>query len=328
MLFGLWVEIESVGAAAKLRQQHPDWVLTRNGEPVTNGRQLDVANPAVAAWMESEMARIIQKYDLDMFRLDYNTTMEQGGNRVKDGFVENTTWRHIDNLYAMFDRLRKRFPNVIFQNCAGGGGRLDLGIMRRFHNTELSDWMRAPRGLKILNGMTWILPPELLLRTFGTEVGDHATDGDLDLQLRTVMLSRPIFRGIAPSLEEFNPVLRKKIRDSVNLFKNTVRPIMVGSRVYHHTPLTPLLEASPWMVLEYATPDYRRAVAGIFRTSQQGEPVYVFHPRGLDAGRSYKVTWGNHPQSAEVSGARLAREGIAVRLDTNLTSELLIFESQ
>ena len=224
MLFGLWVEIESVGAAAKLRHEHPDWVLTRNGAPVTNGRQLDVANPVVAAWMESEVARIIQKYDLDMFRLDYNTTVEQGGNRVKDGFVENTLWRHIDNLYAMFDRLRKRFPNVIFQNCAGGGGRLDLGIMRRFHNTELSDWMRAPRELKILNGMTWILPPELLLRTFGTEVGDHATDGDIDMQLRTVMLSRPIFRGISPSMEDFNPLLRDRIRTLHGPFQKNGAP--------------------------------------------------------------------------------------------------------
>jgi alpha-galactosidase len=103
---------------------------------------------------------------------------------------------------------------------------------------------------------------------------------------------------------------------------------MVGSRVYHHTPLTPLIESSPWVALEYATPDNRRAVAGIFRTSQQGEPQYIFRPRGLDAGRKYKVRWGNRSQIAELSGAELEREGIAVRLDTNLTSELLIFESQ
>jgi uncharacterized lipoprotein YddW (UPF0748 family) len=44
--------------------------MTRDGKPVANGQQLDVANPAVAAWMESEIARIIKKYDLDMFRID------------------------------------------------------------------------------------------------------------------------------------------------------------------------------------------------------------------------------------------------------------------
>ena len=110
LLFGLWVEIESIGSASKLRQEHPDWVLTRNGQPVANGRSLDVANPVVAAWMESEIARIIKKYDLDLFRLDYNSTAEEGGNRVRDGFVENTLWRHVDALYAMFDRLREAIP--------------------------------------------------------------------------------------------------------------------------------------------------------------------------------------------------------------------------
>ncbi len=327
MLFGLWMEPESVGKAATLRQKHPDWLLTRNGQPVGE-RALDVANPEVAAWMESEIARLIQKYDLDMFRIDYNTGIGQGGNRMKDGFLENTEWRHVENLYAMFDRLRARFPNVLFQNCAGGGGRLDLGILRRFHNTELSDWMRGQRSLKILNGMTWILPPEILLRTFGTEVGEHATDGNLDLQLRTVMLCRPIFRGISPSLEEFNPLLRRRIVDSVELFKQVVRPIMVGSRVYHHTPITPLLEASPWMVLEYARPDGRSAVAGLFRTSEQGDPVFHFRPRGLDLSRTYQVTLANSGQVVELTGSQLLEEGVPVRLENNLTSEMLIFRSE
>jgi alpha-galactosidase len=277
--------------------------------------------------MESEIARIIQKYDLDMFRIDYNSTVNDGGNQIKDGFVESTMWRHVDNLYAMFDRLRARFPRVIFQNCAGGGGRLDLGILRRFHNTELSDWMRAPRGLKILNGMTWILPPEILLRTFGTEVGDHATDGDLDLQLRTVMMSRPIFRGISPSLEDFNPILHKRIQISMELYKRTVRPIMVGSRVYHHTPMTPLLEPSPWVVLEYAARDSRRGVVTLFRTSGAGDPVYILRPRGLDAGRTYRVTFCNREQTAELSGTVLMRDAIAVRLEDDLTSEMVLFES-
>jgi hypothetical protein len=62
----------------------------------------------------------------------------------------------------------KYWAKVVFQNCAGGGGRLDLGIMHRFQNTELSDWLRAPRGLKILNGMTWILPPVLRNRSSGS----------------------------------------------------------------------------------------------------------------------------------------------------------------
>ena len=338
LLFGLWVEIESVGSATKLRKAHPDWIATRNGQPLGGdpgfdipeqyGRQLDLANPAVAAWMESEIVRIIKKYDLDLFRIDYNTTINEGGNRVKDGFVENTLWRFTEALYGIFDRVRKQFPNVVFQNCASGGGRLDLGMMRRFHNTELSDWMRGPRSVKILNGMTWILPPEILLRTFGTEVPDHATDGNLDWQLRTVMMSRPIFRGISPSVAEFNPLARAKIREAMDLFKQVVRPIMVGSRVYHHTPITPLFEPSPWVVLEYAAQDRQRAVVSLFRTAQTRDATFRFLPRGLDFERVYRIRLCNENQVVEIPGSRLIQEGIPIRLENALDSEMLIFESK
>ena len=328
LLFGLWMEPESIGSASKLRHQHPDWVLTRNGQPVGGGRQLDLANPAVAAWMESEIARVIQKYDLDMFRIDYNTNVEEGGNRIKDGFLENTQWRHVETLYAIFDRLHKRFPKVIFQNCAGGGGRLDYGMLHRFHNTELSDWLRAPRGLKILNGMTWVLPPEILLRTFGTESDGLEEDADLDTQLRTVMLARPIFRGISPTLEELNPLLGERIRRAIAEFKQTVRPIMLNGLVYHHTPVLPMMKPSPWVVLEYATPDAKKAVAGLFRTSQDDHPVFHFFPRGLDFSRTYQVKFGNSGRTLQMTGAQLLQQGLPIRLPENLTSELLIFEAR
>jgi alpha-galactosidase len=328
MLFGLWVEIESVGSAVKLREQHPDWILKRNGEPVAHGRQLDFANPEVAAWAESEIARIIRKYDLDIFRIDYNNSVEEGGNRTKDGFLENTQWRHVEALYSIFDHLRKQFPNVIFQNCAGGGGRLDYGIMQRFQNTELSDWLRAPRGLKILNGMTWVLPPEILLRTFGTESSGLEEDGDLNLQLDTLMMSRPIFRGISPTLPELDPLLGQKIIASTELYKQTVYPIMANSLVYHHTPVLPMMEPSPWVVLEYAAPDRKKEVVGLFRTSQSGDPVYRFEPRGVDLSKNYSVRFVNSGQIVEMSGSLLLQNGIPVRLEDNLTSQLLIIDQK
>jgi len=328
LLFGLWVEIESAGAASDLRRKHPDWLMTRDGKPVAGGRQLDLTKPEVAAWVESEIARLIRRYDLDMFRLDYNHSVDGGGNRVKDGFTENLMWRYVDALYGIFDRIHARFPKVILQNCAGGGGRLDFGILRRFHNTELSDWMRGPRGLKILNGMTWLLPPEILLRTFGTEVGDHATDGDLDEQLRVAMISRPIFRGITPSAEDFNPISRRTIRDAVRLFKDEVRPIMVESRVFHHTPVLEFKAPSPWLVLEYATPDARRAVATLFRTAAVGDDQFVFRPRGLDFGRTYRVKLMNGGQTVEIDGARLLQEGLPVRIENPMGSEMIIFEAR
>ncbi len=328
MLFGLWMEAEAIGQATKLHSAHPDWIMTRNGQPLGGGRQLDLANPVVAAWVESEIARVIRKYDLDLFRLDYNMSVYDGGNRLRDGFLENTQWRYVEELYAIFDHLHAQFPNVIFQNCASGGGRLDYGILRRFHNTETSDMLRGPRSLKIFNGTTWLLPPEYLLRTFGTESGGLAMDADLDFQLRQSLMGRPIFRGIAPALDELNPELERRIRAGVELFKSTLRPLMINARVYHHTPAPELMQGTPWVVMEYASPDARRSAGWFFRTAQSGDSTFTFLPRGLNRGLNYRVTLLNSGEVIELSGSRLLTEGIPVRLESNQTSELILFEAR
>ena len=330
MKFGLWVEIEAAGANSALKREHPDWLLKRDGTPIGDGRiagrALDLTNPEVARFVESELDRLITTYSLDMYRLDHNHEIRPAGNRQYAGFTEDLTWRYYETFGAIFDRLRTGHPGVVFQNCAGGGGRLDWGTLSRFHNTELSDWLRMPRDLKIFNGATMSLPPEILLRTFGTEVPDHVHEGDVDTQLRSC-LSRVILRGIAPSLEELTPYLEEHIEHYFDLYKGQIRPIMLDdARVYHHTPFLPLEEPTPWCVLEYARPDRTAAVAAVFHTSSvPGEHQYVFRPRGLDPAHRYKVTLDNRSLSYVASGASLALDGIVVKLEVALTSELLLF---
>jgi alpha-galactosidase len=58
LLFGLWMEPESIGPNSDLLKAHPDWVLTRDGKPCGTrdrvvGRALDLSKPEVVAWMES-----------------------------------------------------------------------------------------------------------------------------------------------------------------------------------------------------------------------------------------------------------------------------------
>ena len=326
MLFGLWVEIESIGANTALREAHPQWVLTRHGEEIGGGRHLDIANPEVASWIEAEFVRLISVYGLDLIRLDYNTYCYDGGTRHYGGFVENTLWRHVEAVWGIFERLRRRFPTLIFETCASGGGRLDLGMLRYFQITEATDWMPAPRSLKIFNGLSTHLPPEICLRTFGTEVQDHYLFGDIDFQLRSCLFGQPILRGIAPTLEELGAARKAHISHALDLYKRVIRPLLPTVRVYHHTPTLPLHEAQPWCVLEYAAPDGDREVAGIFRLTAPHSGRYTYHPRGLRSGVTYRVTFDNSGDSFERLGFELQRDGIGVVLESALTSELLTIE--
>jgi len=274
--------------------------------------------------------QLIRDLKLDMYRIDHNHTLSPSGNRKYQGFTEDLTWRYYDNLYKMFDELRAEFPNLVFQNCAGGGGRLDWGTMARFHNVELSDWMRLPRGFKILNGVSMSLPPEILMRTFGTESGGQVLDGDVDSQLRH-NFCRMIFRGIAPSLEDLSPYLKEHVLNYVKIYKEVIRPTMINGKVFHHTPMLPVMDSSPWCVLEYAKPDRSASVSVLLRTSCEkigNDPDnYIFHPRGIDPSVTYNVRLDSQGISFKSSGETLMREGIRIRLEQPLTSEMIIIQS-
>ena len=327
MRFGLWVEIEAAGSHSALKEQHPEWLVTRDGQLVAGGRALDLSKPEVAAWCEAELNRLINRYRLDMYRIDHNHKIAPMGNRIVAGIKEDLGWRYYEAFDVMFKRLNAAHPAVVFQNCAGGGGRLDWGTMHRFHNAEQSDCMRQPRSLKILNGLTMVLPPALLMRAFGTEAYELTLDGDIDAQLRSALICRPIFRGIAPTQDEITPWLAERIAHHVDLFQRVLRPLLLNGKVYHHTPFLRHQNADPWVVLEYASPDCARAVAAIFRQAPTGDDTYHFLPRGLDAGRRYRVRSDNHDWSYEIAGSELIQQGLRVRLERPMSSELFIIEA-
>lgn len=326
MRFGLWMEPERFGRESQIVKEHPEWLQQRYDGQLTRG-DLDLTRPEVAVWVEEQIARVISAHELDFFRLDYNVgNLAAGFQTVRDGFIESNWWRYYDSLYAMFARLRERFPQVIFENCAGGGGRTDIGMVRHFSHTWVTDWQIAPRSFSITNGMTMALPPEYVDRLFGMGQSGHLR-ADLDFQARLVLIVHPTLGWINPIGSRPNPVQLARIRHAVDLYKTFVRPFHRTSRVYHHTPTASGREPQGWGALELAAEDRSRAIAGVFRLSGPTTDTYVLRPRGLDGSRRYRLTSDNAGASTEVDGWTVATSGITIRLASALTSELLLFEA-
>jgi alpha-galactosidase len=324
MLWGLWMDAERIGDDSAVAKQHPDWLaMNYDGERKIGGL-LDLTNPDAAQWMEQQIVRVIEENKLDFFRLDYNTDPGRGIKTVRDGFVENGYWRYYDTLYAIYDRLRARFPQVIFENCAGGGGRTDIGMVRRFGHTDITDWQIAPRSFTITNGMTMALPPEYIDRLLGGQ--DGQTAADFDFQARLLLFLQPKFGFLYPAGAQPNPVFMQRIKHWVDLYKNFVRPFIDTSRIYHHTPEISGLDPHGWGVLELAAEDRTRAICGLFQLSAPEHAEYDLRLRGIDVSRRYRITFDNSGQSTSVDGFTLMEQGITIRLDGALTSELLVIE--
>ncbi len=326
MLFGMWMDAERIGDKSRVVQEHPDWLAATYDGQRRLGNMIDLTNPAAAQWMEDQIGNVLAENQLEFYRLDYNVrNIGPAISTIRDGFVENGYWRYYEALYAIYDRLRARFPDVIFETCASGGGRTDIAMVRRFSHTWVTDWQIAPRAFSITNGMTMALPPEYVDRLLGGQNG-HTTS-ELDFQARLLLFVRPTVALFHPPGAARNPVQIARVRHMVDLYKNFVRPFQTQSRIYHHTPTFESTEPQGWGVLELAANDRTRAIAGVFQLAAPRETEYRLRPRGLDLSRRYRVTWDNSGQAHEADGFTLAQQGLVVRLEGALTSELLRFEA-
>ena len=353
MLFGFYIESEGGRGdfhASRVGQAHPDWFGLKD--------VLKLSIPEAAAWMESEIVRLVDKYKLDLWRLDYNPGFTfEGPTTTRDDIVENNWWRYYEAFYAVYERIAARYPDLILQQAAGGGARNDLGTASRFHESYISDGLHVPRELQIYCGTTLGLPPENLLILHGADgaigVG-RPRNTDTILRMLFTLSTPQIFTAwAAPTLAELSPTRRERFLHYVAIYKNFVRPMLNTCRVYHHEPINAHrgVEDSPWFAMEFAAPDRARAYATIVRMRNgpgdryvarfpherieehpQSDPAlwqgdtYTFVPRGLDPTRSYRVTFDSLGSSVVVDGLRLTQEGLTLRLENVGMSELLLFE--
>lgn len=324
LLFGLWMDAERIGPLSKVYREHPEFLVQKDGKQ-TNG-DLDLAKPAAAKWMEEQIVRVVEEYKLDLFRLDYNSALWEGGQNKRDGYVENSIWRHMEAVYAAYDRLRKRFPKLLLENCAGGGGRTDIGVMSRFHHTWVSDWQMAPRSIRIVNGMTMSLPPEYVDRNAGVGMDGHRR-GDLDFQLRSILFGHMTLTGIHPLGSKPNPDHVGRVKHYTDLYKNFIRPYIGSSRFYHHTPELPGREPTGWGILELASSDKNRDMLGVFRLTGSAEECRQIRLRGVSREKRYRVRYDNSGETLTIDGQKLLDHGLTINLTRPLSSELLIIEA-
>jgi alpha-galactosidase len=239
------------------------------------------------------------------------------------GYPECLNIRHFNAVYKMYENLKKRFPEVIFENCAGGGGRTDAGIMRFFNHTWVSDCQCAPDSVYITNGMTMALPPERVDRLFAG-MGCHEFCS-LDVQMRNTMLTHMTLNVIAPAGAELNTEQADFVRHSVDVYKNFIRGFLPEAKVFHHTPEA-AKNPDEGCVIEIASPDCQKGAIGVF-SFPCGKTDFNIIPKGINPASNYQITLDNSGASFNISGYELMTRGLKITLPSTLSSELILFKS-
>ena len=325
LLFGLYTEVEGGRgnwSESRLAQEHPDWFGPQN--------VMRIDRPEVAAYVEGELLRVIDRYGLDLYRHDFipapspvdgSAHTHQGPSTLRDGFVESNYWRYYESYYAIWERIRARYPDLVLQMCSNGGWREDLDMMGRFHETYTSEGT-LPRVLPPYAGKTVALPPEVLAIGYKDQK---------DSQLRVTFSITPpwILSGTAPSVEELSPERRERYLHYADIYRFFIRPLWGTCRVYHHAPVSSEggVESSAWFAIEYAAPDRTKGWATIVRLGASRTDTYLLKPKGLDRDLEYRVTFDSTNATTSVAGTSLVEKGLPIRLEEVEASELVLFEA-
>ena len=131
--FGLWFEPEMINPDSDLYRAHPEYVLSERKEPALSRNQLilDLRQRAVQDYIVDTIVKAIKDYHLDYIKWDCN--------RAFSDIAQAAVYDYYLGLYSVLARITKECPDTLFENCASGGMRFDLGMMSFFPYTWVSD---------------------------------------------------------------------------------------------------------------------------------------------------------------------------------------------
>ncbi len=227
LLFGLWIEPEMISQESKLMNSHNDWAIGVPNRSRSFGRSqyvLDMSNQEVVDYLFHAIAKVIEDGDLDYIKWDMNRSITEAfGAALKPEDQMSFFHRYILGTYELYERLSAAFPNVLFESCAAGGGRFDLGMMYYAPQGWTSDDTDPAERLKIQYGSSLIYP----LSCMGSHVSaspNHQTgrETSMDFRFHTAMFG---LLGYELDITKLAGAEIEKIKEHVGLYK-TYRPVL------------------------------------------------------------------------------------------------------
>lgn len=162
MLFGLWFEPEMVSPDSDLYRAHPDWCLHCGERSRTLSRHqlvLDLSRADVRDYLEQKISAVLESCRIDYIKWDFNRSPSDVASAALPARQQmEVSHRFYLGLYDLLERLTSKFPHVLFESCAGGGGRFDPGMLYYMPQTWTSDNTDALSRLAIQEGTSLVYP--------------------------------------------------------------------------------------------------------------------------------------------------------------------------
>ena len=335
MQFGLWIEPEMVNPDSDLYRAHPDWILaTGQRVPPLQRHQLvlDLTRPEVAGYLLERISGLLSEYEISYVKWDCNRDIIDAGSGARAGAPA----AHSQALavYALLDELRARHPDVEWESCAAGGGRIDLGMLERVQRVWTSDMTDALARQSIQRWTGQLVPPEYL----GAHVSasfSHQTGRYMPMSLRgaTAMFGH---LGIEADITVVDDEDMAELAGWIQLYKQHRALIHSGRVVRIDTP-----DDTAWMHGVVAADQSAALLSYVQLDEPRNDQPAALRVPGLDPQRRYQVSdvtpgprrprrsglWEARIPGVRVSGAALAEIGLAIAPQRTLTAAVVLVEA-
>ncbi|WP_338894811.1 alpha-galactosidase [Streptomyces sp. TG1A-60] len=282
MQFGIWVEPEMVNPDSELYRAHPEWVQFQPGRKRTELRNqlvLNLAREDVQEYLWERLDTLLSSAPIDYVKWDFNRCFTDAG-WPGEPYPQKLWVEHVQAFYALLDRLRSAHPQVAFESCSGGGGRIDLGVMARTDQVWTSDNTDPLDRLAIQHGFSQVHPARTMA-AWVTDSPNNQLNGRVStLRFRFVSAMAGVL-GVGGDLAEWSEEELAEARDWVELYKE-IRPVVQRGDLYRLRPPTGGLSA-----VQYVHGDEIVVLAWL-QAQHYGEPVAPLRLRGLDPTEVYE----------------------------------------
>lgn len=315
----LWFEPERVSENAPVLREHPDYVYPskiRWEFAHLDQYLLDLGNPEARQWIFDLICKNIDESGVGIYRQDMNLFPKSVWARTDaPDRIGTAEIRHINGLYIFWDMLRKRYPDLLLENCASGGRRLDYEAMSRCHAYCYSDYV-IPRKeechpFQILQGQNARVNTMAWVPFQANEANPtHTFD---DYELFSLAGTGIVF---TPSDWEGGIIDREFSEKETAWFRKSfetvgrMRDLLTGG----FRPLTPGtdLGTAVWAAWQGHDPETDRGFIIAFRREDAPEETKVFSPGWIDPAGRYKICGHNEEKSSMVSGKELEKVRISL----------------
>lgn len=315
MKFGIWVEPEMVNPDSDLYRTHPEWVLHCPGKEISTWRHqytLNFAREDVCEYMWNFLEDLLANNDIGFLKWDMNRYLCEVSWPDVPREKQKEVWtRYVYNVHKLFNRIQERFPDVLVENCASGGGRIDLGMVGVCDFMAPSDCGDPLDKIKIFEGFTQLFHPKIETTWFGDNPTDpRGRKTPLSFRVNQAMLGN---LSLGMNLLIKNDDELAELKEIIERYKDIRELIQCGDQ-YRLVSIY----GDQMSAYEYVAPDGSDAVLFTFGKSMQFMWVLPrIQLKGLDPDALYTVNGGR-----PISGRGLMTIGIEPQLLADFDSRM------